>query len=247
MNKYGGMDKRELLKEFTDAGELGASDREILTLVNGLIAAIDEDKEEDTLSIAEKLAAKDIALGCAIAGEINFRRKNFKAAEDFFRRGAALGSTRSMLFLAELYNYNLIPGCKDPRKEYFLLMKKAAHLKDFQAVYQYACCFRDGIGTAPNQKVYFELLQQAVHGGCPDAKVEMAQLYITGLKGLVKKDIKKARAILKDLVDQNNGDAIFALGCSYIDSDDKKATDLFHQAAKLGVPEARAVLQMIGY
>lgn len=242
MNNYNGMSPKKLKKELVDV-DLLPSDRELLELTKSFLAAVDSGDEDQILPVAERLAERGSADAAEIAGEIHFKRKKFKVAEVLFKQAAARGNTRAMLFLAELLNYGQIPS-KDPQKEYFSLVKKASGLGDPQATYKYACCFRDEIGTDFDFEMFFSLLKDAAKGGCTDARKELAQLYITG-KGLVKLDLEKARALLSDLVEQGDGEAILILGCSYIDSDPKQAKELFRQAAAKGLPDAKTVIQMM--
>lgn len=74
-----------------------------------------------------------------------------------------------------------------------------------------------------------------------------ADEYYNGVMSALKQDYKEAYGVLKPLAEKGDPRAIFNLGLMYhaglfVAYDEKKAVELYQEAAKLGVPEAQQFL-----
>ncbi len=82
--------------------------------------------------------------------------------------------------------------------------------------------------------------------GCSTAQAH-ADEYYTGVMSALKQDYKEAYALLKPLSDKGDPRAIFNVALMYhaglfVEFDEKKAVELYQEAAKLGVREAQQFL-----
>ena len=156
------------------------------------------------------------------------------------------GMPDAQFCLGYMYFYGLPPIPQNYyRAGYYL--HKAALAGDAEAIYMLSIIFKNGLDVEQSYDQALTLLQMAADLEYPAAQFELGQWYYEGKN--LPKDIAKAIELWQKAADQDNSDALIAIGAAYqcgIDGIVKRnigtAYKCYNKAKELGHPLAQKYL-----
>ncbi len=125
------------------------------------------------------------------------------------------------------------------------LVKEAAADNSLMAIFILAQMYYHGTDVEKDDKKAFELCQQIVASGYERGKLLLAQLYVEGVA--VEKDLHKAKMCLNDLMEKDDAEALYDMGCfvlngTFPDIDEYAGIEYLQKAISLGHKLAMARL-----
>ena len=164
--------------------------------------------------------------------------KNIEKCIKLLEQAAENNSTDAMCELAKMYDYGELVDA-NPEKA-FHYAKLGAEKGDDICLWNLARYYKDGIGCDANLELYWENLEKAAIAGNRIAQDELGDIYSQGDPDLnILPDSQKARDWYEKAIAHDYLPAMVDLGLCYsiggcLPLDDKKAAELFRQAAEAG-------------
>jgi TPR repeat protein len=171
-------------------------------------------------------------------------KQNYAFAIQYYKRAIQLNYLFSYYRLGLLLFRGL--GCKQNKRNAFLLWKRAGERKEPNSIYMLSKCFRDGEVVGKDEEKGFSLCKQAALLGSGDAANELGEHFLAQGKHL------QALEVFENAGALGNGRAFSNLGQMYengtgVNIDVEKAIASYHKAEALKDPFALYRLGVIYY
>lgn len=172
--------------------------------------------------------------------------KSETVAAEWYLRAAKAGSAAARYAIARMYKVGR--GVEKSELLAFQYAEMAANQNVASAQFMVGVFFVNGTGTKRDIPSAQKWLEHAMQNGSRDAKVYLEMALQEGWLG--KKDLRQSFAYTSALTDSNNPGAIFDLASKFADGtgcikNERKAFELYQQAAELGSHEAAMMLSMV--
>ena len=164
--------------------------------------------------------------------------KDIEKCIKLLEQAAENNSTDAMCELAKMYDYGEFVDA-NPEKAFYYA-KIGAEKGDKICLWNLARYYKKGIGCEVNLDLYWDNLEKAANAGHPRAQDFLGDIYSEGEPDLkILPDSQKAREWYEKAIAQNYLPAMVDLALCYsiggcLPLDDKKAAELFRQAAEAG-------------
>jgi TPR repeat protein len=144
-----------------------------------------------------------------------------------------------------LYMLGACQALLDQRKEAYASYMKAAQQNNPDALCAVALCLIRGAGVKADQAQALNWLNKAVAAGSLQAKAYLASYYFA-----TKKNIAEGAKLAKETAEAGNAAGQYTLGMAYergagVAQDNKKAIELYRQAADQGFKDAKLRLSWL--
>lgn len=172
--------------------------------------------------------------------------KSQAAAAEWYLRAAKAGSAAAQYAIARMYEVGR--GVEKSEKLAFEYAEMAANQNVAPAQFMVGVFFANGTGVKRDVPSARKWLERAEQNGSRDAKAYLEMALQEGWLG--KKDLQKSFAYTSELADDKNPGAIFDLAAKFAEGigcikNERKAFELYQQAAELGSHEAAMMLSMV--
>jgi uncharacterized protein len=174
-------------------------------------------------------------------------QKSEVAAAEWYLRAAKAGSAAAQYAIARMYEVGR--GVEKSEKLAFEYAEMAGNQNVAPAQFMIGVFFANGTGVKRDLPSAQKWLERAMENGSRDAKSYLEMALQEGWLG--KKDLRKSFAYTSELADgSNNPGAIFDLASKFSEGigcikNERKAFQLYQQAAELGSHEAAMMLSMV--
>ena len=208
--------------------------------------------EEKDLQNAKKCLEEAVRAGLPLAfynlGGVWEEEGDMAKAFDLYRRGAALGDTRSMVALGVCYLDGVGGGEVAERnpEEAATWFERAAEKLFLPGQFELGLCYLKGDGVKRDPKKALSLLEECALRGYTDAAKLLSKMYLEGEEEYgVARDPSRGLQFLR-LAARKDPDAMVRLGAKYLEgsdgllTDEAKAFQFFFAAARKGDPQGQA-------
>jgi hypothetical protein len=168
------------------------------------------------------------------------------AAAEWYLRAAKVGSAAAQYAVARMYEVGR--GVEKSEKLAFEYAEMAASQNMASAQFMVGVFLANGTGVKRDIPSAQKWLERAIQNGSRDARVYLEMALQEGWLG--KKDLRRSFAHTSELAESKDPGAIFDLASKFADGigcikNERKAFELYQQAAELGSHEAAMMLSMV--
>ena len=177
------------------------------------------------------------------AAIVAYQTQQYATALKLFEAAARKGNPEAQYTLGFMYRDGR--GTKRDDVKAMAWYRKSAEQGYAPAEYNLGLMYAQGDGTKPDPATAQNWFRRAADHGSVEAKVKLAEMAV------LEEKFEEAFLWFSKAADQDDADAAFNVGSLYyvgrgVPKDEAKATEYYRKAARLGMPEAKDVLNSLG-
>src|SRR5215207_1938584 len=177
------------------------------------------------------------------AAIVAYQKQQYATALKLFEAAAQKGDREAQHTLAFMYRDG--KGTKRNDAKAIAWYRRAAEQGYAPAAYNLGLMYAQGEGVKSDPAASQRWFRRAADHGSVEAQVKLAEIAV------LEEKFEEAFLWFSKAADQDDADAAFNVGSLYyvgrgVAKDEAKATEYYHKAARLGMPEAKNVLKSLG-
>jgi len=177
------------------------------------------------------------------AAIVAYQKQQYAAALKLFEAAAQKGNREAQHTLAFMYRDG--KGTKRNEAKALAWYRRAAEQGYAPAAYNLGLMYAQGEGVKSDPAAAQRWFRRAADHGSVEAQVKLAEIAV------LEEKFEEAFLWFSKAADQDDADAAFNVGSLYyvgrgVAKDEAKATEYYHKAARLGMPEGKNVLKSLG-
>ena len=177
------------------------------------------------------------------AAIVAYQKQQYATALKLFEAAAQKGNREAQHTLAFMYRDG--KGTKRNEAKALAWYRRAAEQGYAPAAYNLGLMYAQGEGVKSDPAAAQRWFRRAADHGSVEAQVKLAEIAV------LEEKFEEAFLWFSKAADQDDADAAFNVGSLYyvgrgVAKDEAKATEYYHKAARLGMPEGKNVLKSLG-